>query len=108
MKLYAEYLMERENMNLLWDSKGFVVYECREDYIYIKDIYVDPSFRNCGIARTLADRVIELTKEKGCKNLIGSICPKANGSTESLKVLLAYGMKLLRSTEDLIYFIKEI
>ena len=50
----------------------------------------------------------KLQKEKGYKKLFRSVVPQILGSTESLRVLLAYGFKLDSSAVNLIVFVKEI
>ena len=42
----------------------------------------------------MADAIVQDAKEQGANKLLGSVVPSAKGSTESLKVLIAYGMAL--------------
>lgn len=80
------------------------------DTCYIRDIYVDPVYRKQNMASKMADIIAETAKANGCTRLLGSVCPAANGSTASLKVLLAYGFSLagLDTARNLIMFYKEI
>lgn len=108
MSLYADYVKERGVFNIVELEQGFATYRINGAECYIEDIYVVPEARNKHIATLLADRISEEAKEKGCRYLTGSVMPTANKSTESTKVLLAYGFKLLRAENNAIYFIKEI
>lgn len=106
--MYGEYILEREGKNILESDKGFATYFYLGDKCYIENIYVKQEFRKDGEASRLANEISNIAKEKGCTKLIGTVCPSVNGSTESLKVLLAYGFKLDSATTNFIALFKEI
>lgn len=108
MSLYADYIKERENGGIIETSWGFATYFITGPECYIRDIYVDKTQRLKGGASRLADDITKIALEKGCTYLLGSVSPKANRSTDSVKVLLAYGFKLAQATPELIYFKKDI
>lgn len=108
MSLYSNYIQERTNKRIIETDKGYATYINYEDGIFIEDIYVLPEFRKTGEASKLADKITDIAKQNGYKQIFGAVCPSANGSTDSLKVLLAYGFKLKSSIENYIYFYKEI
>ena len=108
MSLYAKYLEDRTPRKIIESEFGFITYEFTEDGIYIVDVYTVPEARRTGECFKLADMVLDIAKSHDLKFLYGSVCPAANNSTESLKVLLAYGFKLKSSFENFIYFYKEI
>jgi ribosomal protein S18 acetylase RimI-like enzyme len=102
--MYANYLRERTKDQILEDQGGFVTYRYLDDgkTVYIVDIYTLPEFRQKGHAAALADCVALEAKERGCTSMIGTVVPSTNGSTTSLKVLLAYGMTLDNAGPDYI------
>ena len=108
MSLYAEYLKERTNDEILETARGFATYRFVEKSVYIIDIYVVPQFRKTGEASQMADNIAKMAKELGYKKIIGSVVPSNKESTSSLKVLLAYGMRLSSSSQDFIIFEKEL
>ncbi len=109
MSLYADYLHEKTNDQIIENEFGFATYRyIGNDVVYIVDIYILPEFRKSKHASTIADNIVELASKKGCTKLMGSIVPSNKNSTDSLKVLLAYGMKLESSTTDFIAFTKDI
>lgn len=109
MSLYGKYLKERSNKEILENETGFATYSFPDNTtVYIEDIYTNPESRISGEASRLADEIIKIAKQKGCTKLIGSVVPSTKGSTDSLKVLLAYGMKLDSSTNNFILFSKEL
>lgn len=109
MSLYANYVRERENQNIIETEKGFATYELKENGdCYLRDIYVLPEFRKDGIARTMSEQVEQVAIEKGCVRMVGSVCIDTNNSTESLKAILAVGYKLFSIQGNMIFLVKEI
>ena len=109
MSHYAEYRAERENAIVIEDENGFASAIPFGDYYYIDEIYVIPEKRKSNIASTYAKKHEKIAKHKGYEYILGSVDPKANGSTISLKVLLAYGFELLEIGQNgLIYLTKKI
>jgi|CXWK01.1.fsa_nt_gi predicted GNAT family acetyltransferase len=108
MSHFANYIKERQNKEIIEDENGFATYYFAGPDCYIEDIYVVPEKRKSGVAAKYADKISKIAQEKNCLNLIGSVKPTANGSTASLKVLLAYGFKLYSANEDFIWFKKKL
>lgn len=108
MSLYADYVRERTGKSVMENEHGFIVYSFSKEYCYIEDVFVAKSHRKLRTAFDFADEIVIEAKAKGCTKLLGSVCPSAEGSTASLKFLLAYDFKLLSSIENLIYFTKDI
>lgn len=111
--MWLEYLRERDpSLKVLEVKEGFATYKYldlgNEKAVYIEDIYVLPEYRNQDIASRMSEMVQDEAKMDGCKYLLGTVCPSSNNATASLKVLLAHGMTLLKSENDLIWMYKEI
>lgn len=112
MSMYADYIKELKGDGIVEKEEGFATYrfitENGVPSIYIIDIFTHPDFRRTGFACDVADEIVEIGKKNGCKRLIGTVVPSNKGSTESLKLLLNYDMKLYSSGNDFIVFHKEI
>lgn len=110
VSLYAQYLTERTNDRILEVGHGFATYRIipEQKSVYIVDIFVHPDFRHAGTAAQMADEIAKIAKKEGCTKMIGSVIPTLKNSTDSVKVLLAYGMKLQSSTNDFILFEREL
>lgn len=108
--LYARYLLEHHGDLIIEDEQGFATYRLLPDgrSVYIVDIYVVPEHRKLNFASTLADRVVEAAKIRGCSELLGTVVPTAANSTTSLRVLLGYGMTLKSASDNLVVFSKSI
>jgi len=105
---YAQYIRERENKRIVEDEFGFATYLYVGEHCYIEDIYVRPEVRATGHASRYARQIESIALAAGYKKLLGSVCPSAKGSDTSLKVLQAYGFKLLSSEKNMIYLEKFI
>ncbi len=107
---FAAYLREREGFELMEIPEGFAVFRIWGCELYIRDIFIYPEFRKSGIAAALADSIVESVKSKCPKVglLTGTVSPKLKSATDSMKVLLAYGMTIHSSSEEAIIFKKEI
>ena len=110
MSLYADYLLERTEDRIVECETGFATYRYLNDgkSVYIVDIYTVPDARGEGCASLLANMIVSEAKEKGATELLGTVVPSAKGATISLKVLLAYGMKLKSAGDNLVVFRKDI
>ncbi len=107
--MYASYLRERTNDGIHETDEGFITYRyLNRNQVYIIDIYVKPESRKLGVATAFADKICKEAKFNGCTEVIGSVVPSAKGSTESLSVLIAYGMKVYEASQNLILFKKAI
>jgi ribosomal protein S18 acetylase RimI-like enzyme len=104
----AAYLKERENFDAIVVEHGFASFCINGEECYIKDIWVHPDFRNSHLAAGMANIIAENAEKAGCKYLTGSVMPSANNSTESVKVLLAYGFKVHSAINNGIIFRKDL
>lgn len=108
MSLFADYIKERGVKSIVENEAGFLTFIINGQECYIEDLYVAPSHRKQHLASEMADEAVAHAKAAGCKVLTGSVVPSARGSTESVKVLLAYGFRIAQSQSNIIYFVKEI
>lgn len=108
ISLYGLYIQEREGLSIIERDSGFATYKVQGQDIYLRDLYVVPSARKAGLATELADEVAAAGKEAGCRRMLGSVSPEDPKATQNIKVLLAYGMRLLNASPALIIFEKEI
>lgn len=110
VSLYGAYCRERGIDQIIEQDHGFATYRYLNDgkTVYIVDIYVAPFHRKSGYASHLADLIAAEAKAKGAVEMLGTVAPKAKGSTDSVRVLLAYGMELHSIADSLVVFRKGI
>jgi hypothetical protein len=108
MSLFAQYTRERGGKDIIETERGFATYQFFPDSVYIEDIFVSPEYRKTNEASKMADIIAEMARSKGITKMYGTVCPSANGSTISMKVLLAYGFSLDNSSNNLIVLKKDL
>ena len=112
MKMYRDYLKERLGDELVERPEGFATYRYVNDFgtlaVYIVDLYVRPDFRKTKVASDMADEIVSVAKKEGHKVLLGTVASTAKNATDSIKVLLSYGMHFFRCNQDGLVFRKEI
>jgi ribosomal protein S18 acetylase RimI-like enzyme len=110
--LYAKYVKERLGDEIIETEYGFATFRYIDKHnsraVYIVDIYILPEYRNLGEATRLADRIAAIANVSGCNEMIGTVLTSAKTATDSIKVLLAYGMTLKSSTSEALIFVKAI
>lgn len=107
-QMYAAYLKERENLDVLETDYGFAIVRQMSDCLYLQDIYVKPEFRKQGKGREMLSIVEDAARELGYKKLLGSCSPPAAGSDASLRAIMACGFTLLSCDKDIIYLVKDL
>ena len=110
LDLYAAYLAERGGAELVADpeGRGFATFAPTSEGMRVVDIFVRPEHRKSGVAAALADRIATIAKERAFTALIGTVDPRTNGATTSLRAQLAYGFEVVEVRGPLIVLKKEI
>jgi hypothetical protein len=106
--MYKDYLKERENAELVEFPHGFVVLKIFPESIYLQDMYVVPEKRMTGQAWSMLKHIEQVAIAAGKLKLVTSCSPPANGSTISLKAILAGGFQLESCDKDMIYLTKDL
>ena len=75
MSMWADYHKERTGKGVLEvPDKGFAIYSFpTPDQVWIEDIYTVPETRKTGFAKRLADEICEIGRDRGCKQVLGSV-----------------------------------
>ena len=109
MKLYADYIREREGFILLeLEGKGFLTYKIEGKFITVGDIYVSPEYRGYKTFRRMADEVSSIGRENGCEKILCQVWLNTDIATLSARSILAYGCKIINAHNGRILFEKEL
>jgi len=109
-KMFEDYANERGfGPRILETEYGFATYYLEEDSCYIEDIYVLPEKRNKKMGSDMANRIVELAKQKQIGTLYGSVNKLAKSAQTSRDILSSYGfIKLEEEDDELEWYVKEI
>lgn len=108
MSLFREYIRELAGKDVLETEYGFCSYKITHDECYLEDVYVIPSKRKSGYGSSLANKVIDLARDRGCKWVTTSISSENCNPHPSLLAILGFGMKLKKIDKNMAYFYKGI
>lgn len=108
LSLYAAYLKEREDFQLLEQEDGFATYKILGDELYLRDIFVSASRRLNKVASALADEVADIGRRSGCKYMSGTVSTLAKNPTVATSALIRYGFHIVIAQHDTIYFRKDL
>ena len=108
MSLYEEYVLERMNAKVIRNNNGFIVYRIKGEHGFIEELYIRFPMRKLGIATDLADQVVNICKENGCKYLQCSTDDRANGVEFSKIAILSYGFVKAQEDGSITRYIMEI
>jgi GNAT superfamily N-acetyltransferase len=107
---YKNFLMNKAGYDGAFeDPHGFILYkQITPTEMRIGEIYIEPSKRNLGIAKELADRVKELALSKGCTHI--SCMTHLTGQDDHLSMLaiLHYGFKPIAAQGNEVFFALEL
>ena len=108
MELYKEYLLERENVELIYDEDSFVSYKLCDDYVYVIDIYVRPKARRKRKAFEIGKNIDNLARSFNYDKIMCTVCKSANGWTAALEGLIKFGFSVDSVKGDMIYLLKDL
>jgi ribosomal protein S18 acetylase RimI-like enzyme len=108
MNKWSMYFKEREGFETIENEIGLAAYRINGEECYIKEIYVLPEFRKSHAGSGLADSIVKIAKDKGCRMLTGSVVPSTVGASVSMMAMLKYGFKIHSAQNDFIVMSKEI
>lgn len=106
--MLKEYFKEIQNLDIIENEYGFILYRITDDNLHIQHIYVKPRARTMKIATMLADELVEKAKSEGCITMTGDIEPTNQNATDSMKFILSYGLSVLEANDNEVIFYKHI
>lgn len=93
MKLYAQYIKEREDVNCEYNEHCFLTWkETDDDAITVYDIYSAPEVRGTGAMKEFCDEFYANLDPK-YKYVFGMVYTNTNGWENSDRLLQKYGFK---------------
>ena len=106
--LYAKYIKERDQVEILENECGFLLYKIIGKDCLIVDLFIEAESRNLGECRKLVDELSLIAKSANCESLFGNIQINDPGSSRTMKAALAIGFEILSANIQLITIIKKL
>lgn len=109
MSLWADYVREREGLEVIEKDYGFICYKFfLPNECFIQALYIRPEDRVNGKGSELEEEVGKMAIAKGCGLLTCKIDHLNTNSTLSLKAILARGFQIVSADKQVIYCAKEL
>jgi len=106
MSLWADYVRECGQMQIIEHEWGFITYEITGEEVWTGDAYIIPSERKSGKIHELVAQLWEDARQKKCKFFCARISRKSLKSQEALVTHLRAGC-FLTSMDDDYYYVKK-
>lgn len=106
--MLKEYFKEIQNLDILENEYGFALYRIIDDNLHIQHMFVKPQARAMKIATMLATELEAKAKSARCSTMTCDIEPTNKNATESIRVILSYGFRVLEASDNEVIFYKQI
>lgn len=101
MELYAQYIKEREDFDMIYDENFFITYKKYEDEtVFVADMFSSKEVRGLGLMVEFCNKFTSSLKEEGYKVVYGQTDESTNGWEYSDKLLRKYGFKYMGKDPD--------
>jgi hypothetical protein len=101
MKLYAEYMKEREGIEVIYDDDAFISYKkLDEKSVFVYAMYSIKETRGQGHMVTFCKNFVKDMKEDGIKVIYGTTVTSTNGWEYSDRLLQTFGFKYSGKDEN--------
>lgn len=106
--LYAKYVKERRDGDILETDHSFVTYKIIGNECQIIDLYVDNKFRKKGLCNNIIDELSEIARSKGCDHLSGNIYFLDPGHKITLLSAIKLGFEIINANNSVITICKRL
>jgi GNAT superfamily N-acetyltransferase len=106
--LYAKYIKEREDLEVLENESGFITYKISGKECFIANMYVEADQQRKGRGHILIMVLEKLAKNHGCEFLSANIHLKDHGASKTLIAALLVGFEVKAADLGVLVIIKDI
>jgi ribosomal protein S18 acetylase RimI-like enzyme len=94
--LYANYIKEREGIDILEMFYGFMTYKLMPEAktVYLRDCYVLPQYRGQAKVSEMAEIIEKIAFDNGCTISMTSVDLNTLSASKNLKTYLGYGFNV--------------
>lgn len=106
MKLWQQYIAEREDAKIIFTDHSFVTYRnLDESRLLVLDLFVEREYRKTGLVEKMWDEMIE--KEKPYI-VFGTTDTSALNWEASNRFMISFGFIPYKTDQDIIHYYREI
>lgn len=106
--VYAQYVKERSNADILEDESGFIVYTISNGECFIHEMSVRQVVRGQGYGKSLIADLEKIAKENKCEAITANVHLWDKGAANTLTAAFKTGFELGRAENNTILIIKKL
>lgn len=106
--LYAKYIKEREDLDIIENEVGFITYKTRALECFIADMFVDLEERGKRKGIKLLEELVVKAKDAGCTHITATVHLWDNGASNTLFAALKSGFKVAQAQNGSLLIVKDI
>lgn len=107
--MYAAYIKERENKEMLQFDCGFITYKIYPENkeCFLADMYIDPKHRGTNAVAVFVNDLARVAKESGCDHISATVCVDS-GASRVLKAAFKLDFKIKNAQNNIIVIVKDL
>ena len=106
--LYAEYLKERQEAEILENESGFIIYKLTDGECFIIDMFIRPEIRGLGEGHSLVKNLKQIAIASGCKAITANIHLADKNANKTLLAGLHTGFKVVRADQNILLIYMDV
>ena len=106
--LYAKYIKDRQDGEILENEFGFITYRIVEKECFIMDMCIDTSKRGRGFGKILVYDLERIALEKGCDVISANVHLWDKGASNTMLAALTVGFEIAQANNNVILIIKKL
>lgn len=108
MKFYADFIKEREGLDLLEFPEGFITYQITNDELYVANLYIAPEFRGTPALFRFDKEITKIAVENKCKLISSNIHLNDHGFNRTLRAALKLLFTVVSAHNNSVIVVKKI
>lgn len=108
MKLYTQYIKERENKECIYDEHSFIIYKIYGDEMSVIDMFTSEEKRGSFGLIKLIKKLYKVMEHNQIKKVYGFTDPDTIGWKKSEKIMINYGFKKIECDSEYNHYILEL
>jgi len=108
MSLYAEYIRERESLEIIEHEDGFVTYKIVGKECFLADMYVRPHQRGNSLFKRLIYELCKIARANKCDHISTNIHTLDVNCSRAIKAALKVDFSIINANNGTILLVKKL
>jgi len=108
VSLYQDYKSEILGSVFINHDHGFLEYIISGKECFIRELYIEPDFRESGLGSELANKLMKIAQGYECETITCQTELDQINPETAVKAILGYGFKIHSAADNKIYYYMEV